>query len=120
MARYYLAENVALQHSSSVDYAQEFLFNALNIGEEMLISGAEVSRVEDSVRRICIAYGAEKVDVFTITSAIVVTAYSPMFGADAKAHHLHKVRSVQTCPAQRAFPPHLRGNAAFRGGGKRA
>ena len=81
MARYYLAENVALQHSSSVDYAQEFLFNALNIGEEMLISGAEVSRVEDSVRRICIAYGAEKVDVFTITSAIVVTAYSPMFGA---------------------------------------
>ena len=47
----------------------------------MLISGAEVSRVEDSVRRICMAYGAEKVDVFTITSAIVVTVYSPMFGA---------------------------------------
>ena len=37
--------------------------------------------MEDSVRRICMAYGAEKVDVFTITSAIVVTAYSPMFGA---------------------------------------
>lgn len=81
MAKYYLAEQVALQHASSLDYAQEFLFNALNIGEEMLISGAEVSRVEDSVRRICMAYGAEKVDVFTITSAIVVTAYSPMFGA---------------------------------------
>lgn len=81
MAKYYLAEQVALQRSSSTDYAREFLFNALNIGEEMLISGAEVSRVEDSVRRICLAYGAEKVDVFTITSAIVVTVYSPMFGA---------------------------------------
>ena len=81
MAKYYLTEQVALQHSSSVDYAKEFLFNALNIGEEMLISGAEVSRVEDSVRRICLAYGAEKVDVFTITSAIVVTVYAPTFGA---------------------------------------
>lgn len=81
MAKYYLAEQVALQHSSSLDYAREFLFNPLNIGEEMLISGAEVSRVEDSVRRICLAYGAEKVDVFTITSAIVVTVYSPMFGS---------------------------------------
>ena len=59
MSKYYLAEQVALQHSSSLDYAREFLFNALNIGEEMLISGAEVSRVEDSVRRICLAYGAE-------------------------------------------------------------
>ena len=66
MAKYYLAEQVALQHSSSLDYAREFLFNALNIGEAMLNSGAEASRVEDSVRRICLAYGAEKVDVFTI------------------------------------------------------
>lgn len=47
---------------------------ALNIGERMLCSGAEVSRVEDSIVRICTAYGADRVDVFTITSSIVASA----------------------------------------------
>jgi uncharacterized membrane protein YjjP (DUF1212 family) len=80
MAKYYLTDQAAEQHTSSTDYANEFLFNALNIGEAMLVSGAEVSSVEECMYRICRAYGAEKVDVFTITSAIIVTAYSPMFG----------------------------------------
>ncbi|MBP3730459.1 MAG: threonine/serine exporter family protein [Mailhella sp.] len=81
MAAYYLNKKAAEQHVSTTDYAREFLFNALNIGEEMLRSGAEVSRVEDSIRRICKAYGAERVEVFVITTNIVVTAYSPVFGA---------------------------------------
>jgi uncharacterized membrane protein YjjP (DUF1212 family) len=46
---------------------------ALDIGEQMLISGAEVSRVEDSISRICNAYHVKRVDVFTITSCIIVT-----------------------------------------------
>lgn len=45
----------------------------LDIGEEMLRCGAEISRVEDTVERIGLAYGMERVDVFTITSSIVVT-----------------------------------------------
>ncbi len=61
MVHYYLTKEAAARHSSPTDYAREFLFNALNIGEEMLRSGAEVSRVEDSIRRICKAYGAESV-----------------------------------------------------------
>lgn len=60
--------------------ANEFLYMALDIGEQMLVSGAEVSRVEDSIQRICKAYGAKRVDVFTITSSIVVTMYHPEFG----------------------------------------
>lgn len=48
---------------------------ALTIGERLLVCGAEVSRVEDTIRRICRAYGAVRVDVFTITSSIVVTAF---------------------------------------------
>ena len=32
---------------------------ALDIGERMLKSGAEVARVEDTVSRICQAYGAD-------------------------------------------------------------
>lgn len=50
------------------------LSDALTIGEKMLCSGAEVSRVEDSMIRICSAYGASRVDVFTITSSIVMSA----------------------------------------------
>lgn len=50
---------------------------ALDIGEHMLVSGAEIYRVEDCIRRICFAYGATDVDVFTITSSIVATVEPP-------------------------------------------
>ena len=63
------------------DYASDYLYLALNIGEQMLTSGAEVWRVEDSIRRICRAYGAVRVDVFSITSSIVVTIYGPEFSS---------------------------------------
>ena len=46
---------------------------ALDIGEQMLLSGAEIGRVEDSIRLICTAYGCRRTDVFTITSSIVVS-----------------------------------------------
>lgn len=48
---------------------------AMDIGERLLVCGAEVSRVEDTITRICRAYGAHRVDVFTITSSIVVSAW---------------------------------------------
>ena len=52
----------------------ENLFScAMDIGEQMLISGAEVHRVEESISRICYALGAKRVDVFIITSSMVVT-----------------------------------------------
>ena len=47
---------------------------ALKVGEHLQINGGEVSRVEDTIQRICRAYGAARVDVFAITSVIVVTA----------------------------------------------
>lgn len=52
---------------------EQLLTCALDIGEQMLISGAEIGRVEDSVRHICTAYGCARTDVFTITSSIVVS-----------------------------------------------
>ena len=55
--------------------AEQALFYAMTIGERLLINGAEVSRVEDTIRRIGMAYGAERVDVFSITSSIVTTLY---------------------------------------------
>ena len=61
--------------------AEEYLYCAMSIGEQLLVSGAEVGRVEDTIRRICLAYGAERADVFSITSSIVTTIYGADFGA---------------------------------------
>ncbi len=53
------------------------IFNCImEIGEQMLISGAEVHRVEDSINRMCYSYGAKRVDVFIITSSMVVSCYT--------------------------------------------
>ena len=52
---------------------EQLLSAALDIGEQMLISGAEVGRVEAAIRYICTAYGCRRTDVFTITSSIVLS-----------------------------------------------
>lgn len=43
---------------------------ALDVGEGLLKNGAEVARVEDTIERICKAYGAVHVEVFSIISVI--------------------------------------------------
>ena len=55
--------------------AEQYLYYAMTIGEQLLCCGAEVGRVEDTIRRICLAYGATRADVFSITSSIVTTIY---------------------------------------------
>ena len=45
----------------------------LDMGEDMLNCGAEVNRVEDTIQRMGKAYGASKMNVFVITSSMVVT-----------------------------------------------
>lgn len=51
----------------------------LDVGEEMIVCGAEVNRVEDSILRMCAAYGApeDRINVFIITSNIQVTLETP-------------------------------------------
>lgn len=46
---------------------------ALDLGEAMLRTGAEILRVEDTIMRICTAYGGGIVDVFTILSLIILS-----------------------------------------------
>ncbi|MBQ7038875.1 MAG: threonine/serine exporter family protein [Clostridia bacterium] len=53
----------------------ELLNCAMDIGEQLLVCGAEIHRVEDSVKRICEAFGAVRTDVFIITSSMVVTVH---------------------------------------------
>ncbi len=50
---------------------------AMEIGEQMLICGGEVHRAEESVTRMCKAFGAKRADVFIITSSMVATVYTP-------------------------------------------
>ncbi len=54
---------------------KDALICAMDIGEQMLVCGAEIHRVEDSLERMCYALGAKRMDVFIITSSMVVTVY---------------------------------------------
>ncbi len=52
------------------NFTEYLLCLALDVGEGMLKNGGEVARVEDTIERICRAYGAVHVEVFTIISMI--------------------------------------------------
>lgn len=49
----------------------------LDMGELLLTNGGEVFRVEDTLSRLCAAYGFQKINVFSITSSIVLTVECP-------------------------------------------
>ena len=57
--------------------AETILRLALDVGEGMLKNGGEVSRVENTVARICRAWGAEHVEVFSIISVIHASVHMP-------------------------------------------
>ena len=53
--------------------AYEYLTSFLDMGEELMACGAEVNRVEDTIIRMGKAFGAIDMNVFVITTSIVVT-----------------------------------------------
>ncbi len=67
------------------------LFNVLEIGSRMLVSGAEVQRVENSIYRMCTAYGSETTEVFCMTYMIVVTISSKQFGTITLSRRIHNL-----------------------------
>lgn len=82
-------------------YADIVLCTALDIGEHLLKNGAEVSRVEDTIERICFAYGAAHVESFSITTLIVASVrmkdgeYSEqMRHVKTSAMNLHRVEKL--------------------------
>lgn len=50
---------------------------AIQIASAMLESGAEIHRVEDTLSRICRAYGAKEVQAFSIPSLVAATVTMP-------------------------------------------
>ena len=59
------------------NFSDYLLCLALDVGEGLLRNGAEVGRVEDTIERICYAYGAEHVEVFSIISFINAAVRMP-------------------------------------------
>ena len=57
--------------------ADNILRVALDIGEGLLLCGADVHRVEVAIEKICRTYGAAHIDVFTIHSLILAAVYMP-------------------------------------------
>lgn len=80
-----MAENPAEPHdgqtadtlSSYCPNGQETLGVAMEIGAAILRCGGDVHRVEDSMTRICRAYGAERISVFAIPSLITADITMP-------------------------------------------
>ena len=77
--------------------AEQYLFYAMTIGEMLLTSGAEVGRVEDTIRRICMAYGAKRVDVFSITSSINFFKSESKGFLYAEAHEAFSHKRLANC-----------------------
>ena len=53
------------------------LDKSLQIGHDLLVNGAEISRVDDTLAHIYKAYGINEINIFTITCSIVVTIKTP-------------------------------------------
>ena len=69
--------------------AQTILRLALDVGEGMLKNGGEVSRVENTVARICRAWGADHVEVFGIISVINASVHMPDGTRSTQMRRIH-------------------------------
>ena len=61
--------------------SKDYLHVFLDMGDALLNSGAEIFRVEDTLNRMGYACGATHMNVFVITSSIVITMEFPGDGA---------------------------------------
>lgn len=75
------------------DFTEYLLCLALDVGEGMLRNGGEIGRVEDTIERICRAYGALHVEVFTIISVINAAIRMP---DGSYSSQLRRVKSTST------------------------
>lgn len=67
---------------------REVMEAAMEAGHILLENGAEIFRVEETIGRICRHFGIEKVNVFTMSNGIIVTA------GDEKEQYFAKVEHI--------------------------
>ena len=65
------------------------LNTAASIGVQMLESGAEAYRVEDSLQRLCQAYGVEISEIFAIPSLLIVSFCDPEGHSHTRVRRLY-------------------------------
>lgn len=58
---------------NNIQIFDKYLECALDIGAEMLYCGAEIHRVEDTIKRLCNKFGAKEADIFSTTTLIIAT-----------------------------------------------
>jgi len=75
------------------NFTEYLLCLALDVGEGMLKCGAEISRVEDTIERICKAYGAEHIEVFSIISFIDAAIRMP---DGSYSSQIRRIKSTST------------------------
>ena len=63
----------------------------LDIGSEMIMSGAETHRVEDSLYRLCTAYGFTSRNVWVVPSNIQATVTDPSGAVLTQIRHVRAV-----------------------------
>ncbi len=70
-------------------HCERVLSLALDIGKSMVKCGAEVNRVEETVIRVCYAYGIEKAQVFSVISMIHATVIDKESGAHSQLRRIY-------------------------------
>lgn len=70
---------------------------ALDIGEGLLKSGAEIHRVEGAIKHICNAYGAAHIEVFSIQSLIMVSVRMPDGSYAAQSRRITDISNHLRC-----------------------
>ena len=83
--------------ASSDSFADNTLRIALDIGEGLLRSGAEVRRVEYAIEKICHAYGAAHVEVFSINSLIIASVRMPDGSYSSQSRRILNVSNHLLC-----------------------
>ena len=70
-------------------HCEQVLSFALDLGKSMVKCGAEINRVEETVIRICYAYGMEKAQVFSIVSMIHATVMDEESGSHSQMRRIY-------------------------------
>ena len=77
--------------AQSENAAKKYLRLAIRIGAEMLAAGAEIERVEDTIYRMCLAFGATKAQVFAMTTVIIVSIDGENYSGITELQRVHEV-----------------------------
>ena len=62
--------------------SEKVLSFALDLGKSMVECGAEINRVEETVKHVCFAYGMKSINVFSIVSMI----YATIIDSEGRTH----------------------------------